>query len=58
MDQIFEWVDIRSKRNLTKIGAPKWGVPPKRGPLKLKLFNLLSWTHEIFEVSEYNKGKI
>ena len=32
-------------------------VPPKRGPPKFKLFNLSSWTHEIFKVNKY-KGKI
>ena len=33
------------------------GGPPKRGPPKFKLFNLSSWTHEIFKVSKY-KGRI
>ena len=31
------------------------GVPPKRGPPKFKLINLLSWTHEIFKVSKYKR---
>ena len=32
------------------------GVLPKQGSPKVKLFNLLSWTHEIFKVSK-NKTK-
>ena len=35
---------------------PRWGFSPKTGPPKLKLFNLLSWTHEIFNVSQ-KEGK-
>ena len=31
-----------------------WG-PPKQGPPKFKLFNLLSWTREIFRVEKYEE---
>ena len=33
------------------------GVSPQTGPPKFKIFNLLSYTHEIFKVSKH-KGKI
>ena len=34
------------------------GVLRKQGPPKFKLFNLLSWTHEIFKVNKKHKRKI
>ena len=52
-----EYVDIKNKLNLTKTEAFKMRGPPKRGPPKFKLFNLLSRTHEIFKVSK-RKDKI
>ena len=32
------------------------GHPPKRGLLKFKVFNLLSWKHEMFKVSKYKRN--
>ena len=46
---------MKNKLNLTKIGGSKMGVSPKRGPPKFKVFNLLSWTHEIFKVTKYKR---
>ena len=37
-----EWVDIKNKLNLTKIGVQQWGFLLQTGPLKFKLYNLLS----------------
>ena len=37
-----EWVDIRNKLNLTKIGGATMGVSPQMDPPKFKLFTLLS----------------
>ena len=31
------------------------GVSPQRGPPKFKVFNLLSWTQEIFMVTKYKR---
>ena len=50
-----EWVDIKNKFNITKIGRSEMGIFPKRDPPKFKLFNLLSWTREIFKVSKYKE---
>ena len=46
---------MKNKLNLTKIGGSKMGASPKRGPPKFKLFNLISWTHEIFKVTKYKR---
>ena len=37
------------------MGVQKWGVPPKRGLPKFKVFNRLSWKHEVFKVSKYKR---
>ena len=37
-----EWVDIKNKLNITKIGDATMGVSPLTGPPNVKLFNLLS----------------
>ena len=31
------------------------GGPPHTGPSKFKLFNLFSWTHQIFKTSQYTE---
>ena len=52
-----EWVDVKNKLNVTKIGGATIGVSPQMGSPKFKLFTLLSYVHEIFKVSKH-KGKI
>ena len=42
MNQFSEWVDIRNKLNLTKIGGATMGGFPPNDPPKFKLFTLLS----------------
>ena len=46
MDQIFEISRYEKETKPNK----NWGFPSK-----FKLFNILSWTHEIFKVTEYKK---
>ena len=48
-------VEIKNKLNLSKIGNLKMRDIPKRGPPKFKIFNLLSWTYEIFEVTKHQR---
>ena len=50
-----EQEDMKNKLIYRKLGVPKSGFPPKRCPPKFKLFNLLSWTHEIFKVTKYKR---
>ena len=52
MNQIFGIADIRNKLNLGKNEVQKWVVLPKQGLPKFKIFNLLSWNHEVFKVSK------
>ena len=49
-------LDIKNKLTLKKIRSSTMGISPKMGFPKFKLFNLLSYTHEIFKVSQY-EGK-
>ena len=43
---------MKTKLNLTKVGGFKMEVFLEGGPPKIKFFNLLSWTHEIFKVTK------
>ena len=45
-------LDIKNKLNRTKNGRSKMWSPPKRGFPKFKVFNLLSWKHEVFFISK------
>ena len=53
MDQIFGMGINKNVQNLTEIGSATMGVSPKRGHPKFNLFTLLTWTCEIFKVSNY-----
>ena len=55
MNQIFEIGRYQNKTKPKKNWGYQNGGSPKQGLPKVKLFNLLSWTHEIFKVSIYKK---
>ena len=57
MDQILGIGRYQTKTKPHKNWGFQHGIPFKQGPPKFKLFNFLSWTHEIFKVSKH-KGKI
>ena len=40
--KFLEWVDIKNKLNLTKIGKTMMGGSPQTDPPKFKLFTFLS----------------
>ena len=50
MYRIFGMVDSKNQLNLTKMGV-KNGESPPNGAFQIQSFNLLSWNHEVFEVS-------
>ena len=57
MDQIFGIGSYQNTNKLNKNWKVQNGCSPKQSPPKLKLFSLLSWTHETFKITRYI-GKI
>ena len=55
MDQIFGIDRYGKFTKPNKIWGTKMGVFPKPSLPNFKLFNLLSWRHEIFKVTKYKK---